>query len=379
MKFGPRTNARPNSATGVLGVVLLALAGCAPVSQLPSVDKDAAEREAERQRALVVEQQVDYVRKLNRVAFPVMVNGEALCRSVKRIAALSGFRATNKYSFKKDLRKAAEEIHGIDGKIRVLAVAPGSPAEAAGVRLGDEIVELNGWKVPEGKDALGNLGDKYDELTKGGGTLSLVLGNGQTTRTVEITPVAGCDYTYSINPGSDINAFADGDSIFVESGMMEFVRTDEELATVVGHEVAHNLMGHISKQQGNAAIGFVFDLLAAGLGVNTQGAFSNAAARAFSQEFEAEADYVGLYLTARAGFKIDSAPQFWRRMGVRHPGNIKTNHAASHPATPYRFIALEKTVGEIRRKQKDGLPLVPEKAKTPAISGDEAPALNEGG
>ena len=50
-------------------------------------------------------------------------------------------------------------------------------------------------------------------------------------------------------------------------------------------------------------------------------------------------------------------------MASIHPGNIQSNHMASHPATPERFLALEQTVFEIKEKLIQGKPLTPEKTE----------------
>jgi len=142
---------------------------------------------------------------------------------------------------------------------------------------------------------------------------------------------------------------------------MRFTQNDSELSVVVGHEVAHTIMKHINKQRGNQTVGLILDLLAAGFGVNTGGIFSDIGSQAFSQPFEAEADYVWLYLTARAGYMVKDAPKFWRRMGIDHPSNIHSTHAASHLGTPERFVALEKTVVEIFEKRVAGKKLLPER------------------
>jgi predicted Zn-dependent protease len=83
--------------------------------------------------------------------------------------------------------------------------------------------------------------------------------------------------------------------------MMRFAN-DAELVGVLGHEIAHNAMGHIEARKKNALLGgllgAILDVAAATQGVNTQGQntanFMAAAARAFSQDFEREADYVGM-------------------------------------------------------------------------------------
>jgi predicted Zn-dependent protease len=168
---------------------------------------------------------------------------------------------------------------------------------------------------------------------------------------------------YPVLPTQDdiVNAFADGDKVYIASGMMRFAESDEELALVVGHEIAHNCLGHISKQKGNMLLGGLLDAVVyAGTGVDTGNVFASAGGQAFSQSFESEADYMGIYLAKRAGYDVEHAPAFWRRMAAEHPGSIKQNFGSSHPSTPERFLALEATVKEIDAKTAARLPLVPD-------------------
>jgi predicted Zn-dependent protease len=140
--------------------------------------------------------------------------------------------------------------------------------------------------------------------------------------------------------------------------MLRFVENDQELALVIGHELAHNAMGHIGAKTTNYVLGSVFDILAAAYGVNTQGAFGNAGAQAYSQGLEAEADYVGLYAVARADMPIDDSANFWRRFGAA-TGSIKTQYGASHPGSAERFVGIENAIVEIKAKQANGEALVP--------------------
>ncbi len=144
-----------------------------------------------------------------------------------------------------------------------------------------------------------------------------------------MVPEAACDYPVLLDKRDVVNAFADGNQIYITQGMLRFVDNPGELATVVAHELAHNMMGHRAAKETNmvagAGVGLIFDILAAAAGVNTGGDFmrigAEAGAGAFSQDFEAEADYVGVYLMARGGYDIDLAPNFWRRMAVIDPAH----------------------------------------------------------
>ncbi|MBI1274777.1 M48 family metalloprotease [bacterium] len=176
-----------------------------------------------------------------------------------------------------------------------------------------------------------------------------------------------CIYPADINEDSkEINAFADGERIHVNTAIMDFVRNDDELAAVIGHEYAHNLMGHIDGGNRNAAIGGLLgmaaDLLMASQGINSNGEFTKAGANggrlSYAADFEREADYVGSYLMYRAGYKLENAPAFWRRMSMEHPDSIYIG--STHPVNPERYIMMQKTAAEIREKKAAGEPLVPD-------------------
>ena len=162
-----------------------------------------------------------------------------------------------------------------------------------------------------------------------------------------------------------INAFADSENIVINRGMMRFVQSDEELALILGHELAHNARRHRRAKEWNAAMGAIgglaLDLLAVSAGVNTGGAFQDfgagVGATLYSQEFESEADYVGMYFTRRAGFDIENVEDFWRRVAAEHPDAIRM--ASTHPTTAERFLRLGRTREEILAKEAAGEPLIP--------------------
>ena len=81
-------------------------------------------------------------------------------------------------------------------------------------------------------------------------------------------------------------------------------------------------------------------------------------ALAFSQEFEAEADYAGAYFAARAGYEVAGAADIWCRMGARHPEAIDLA-GTTHPSTALRYLSLERTAEEITLKKSRRQPLTP--------------------
>lgn len=182
----------------------------------------------------------------------------------------------------------------------------------------------------------------------------------------EMNPQNNCEYQVILNPHEHgLNAHADGQNVVIYPAMIDFARNDNQLAFVIAHEFAHNMMQHVQSTQQNvlvgALLGTAVDIAASTQGANTQGAFGKLGGQSgllsYSSGFESEADYVGLYILARAGFAIEQAPDFWRMMSQAEPDAIYIS--TTHPNNPERTIAMEKTVAEIRAKQRAGQKLVP--------------------
>ena len=77
----------------------------------------------------------------------------------------------------------------------------------------------------------------------------------------------------------------------------------------------------------------------------------------YSVAFEQEADYVGMYFMERAGYSTTGVAHFWRRMAAE--GATSVSRRTSHPSSPERFLAIERTQAEIATKKARNLPLVP--------------------
>lgn len=179
-------------------------------------------------------------------------------------------------------------------------------------------------------------------------------------------PQENCQFQVILDPSErGLNAHADGQNVTIYPAMVDFAQNDNHLAFVIAHEFAHNIMRHVQAQQKNVTVGTIFgamaDIAAGAAGANTQGMFSKVGQQQgvlrYSTGFESEADYVGLYILARAGFAIEQAPDFWRIMSQASPDSIYISQ--SHPTNPARTIAMVKTVAEIRGKQRGGQRLVP--------------------
>jgi predicted Zn-dependent protease len=177
-----------------------------------------------------------------------------------------------------------------------------------------------------------------------------------------------CQFPIALDKaGAPINAYTDGKQIVISPKMMEFAHSNVQLATVLAHEYPHAIMNHPQKTQKNAMLGGILgmalDALAESQGFSTGQAFSqigqSGAVLRYSQDFEREADYIGLYILQRAGYNSAKAAQFWRRMATLNPDSIFAS--STHPTTAERYLLLAKTAEEIAVKQRQNRPLLPEK------------------
>ncbi|HEY9234377.1 MULTISPECIES: M48 family metallopeptidase [Phenylobacterium] len=341
---------------------MLGLAACAaPATQAPTITATEASAEAERQSQYVIERRRTEMARLSNVANRIRVANEDLCpRKTMWIGAT--FETIHDYA--PDLRSAAVSVLALGDQPQVTYLVPAAPAEVGGLEVGDRVVAVDGKAIPKGAKARRVLGEVLREASADG-ALSLTVERNAANVPVAITPKSTCGYNFALVDGNEVNAYADGDDIFVYRGLLRFVETDDELAAVVGHEFAHNAMGHIQKSASNRRVGvaggLLIDLAFAAGGVDTQGAFAKTGGQiggqAFSQEFETEADYVGMYYLARAGYDMSNVEGFWRRMAAEDPTAIKFGY--SHPTTPVRSLNLSKAREEIEGKRSEGVAIAP--------------------
>ncbi len=357
--FVPRA---PGQVTAVLLVAALGLGACGPELRRPRIETASVDRETERQMEMALGLWFGRNERLQKVAWRLVSDGAPLCGEA--VEAGFGMGWISDTALPERFRAVARKRFGIDSKPRVHGIVPGSPAARAGLEDGDEIVSVDGKDVTSAAD----VARAMEGLT--GRRLSLVVLTAGGEHRVELDGVERCRYPVFLDLSDAINAFADGNRVGITTGMMRFVESDDELALVVGHELAHNVEQHVDKQQVNTLTGLLLGALvdagAAAAGVDTRGAGRELGGRvgqgAYSRDFESEADYLGCYFAARAGYDISPATLMWRRMAAEHPASISGGgFLASHPATSERAVALERTVEEIGLKRARGDELVPER------------------
>lgn len=346
-----------------VALVLLAAACAAPVSSLPPLSKDDIAAELRRQQVAQIRKYYGELHRVDSVAFRIRTANAADCKDW--VSAQIGLYAATPRSLPKKYQSySAEALNLRWVRATVISVVPDSPADKAGIRNGDELISFNGDPVPV-SGTMGWMGG----FLKFNGQRPVQVSfrrNDTANMTASVTPLIGCAIPIDYVADGTVNAFTDGKKIQISSSIVELAHTDAQLAALIGHELAHVNLGHLEKQSWNQAVGWVsgaaidVGILAGGL--STGGAFSKAFEKAgimaYSVGFEREADYVGAYYAALAGYDLTGAENFWYALGQASPDSIRL--ARTHPTTPERFLQMRKVAAEIADKQRQHLPLVPE-------------------
>lgn len=157
----------------------------------------------------------------------------------------------------------------------------------------------------------------------------------------------------------DLNAFAlPGGKIGFYTGILDIMENDDQIATVMGHEVAHvnfNHSGERYSQSSLAQAGLTVAQVAVSgqryqnqiLGVLGAGA-SLGVILPFSRKHELEADKFGLRYMARAGYNPDQALKFWQTMASKKGGGGPPEFLSTHPADSTRIAQLQREIALIR-------------------------------
>lgn len=170
-------------------------------------------------------------------------------------------------------------------------------------------------------------------------------------------------WEFNLVKDDQVNAFCmPGGKIVVYEGLLKLVSSDDELAVVVGHEVAHAVAKHSNERMSQQLMTqYGAQILTQALS-NKSAAIQKAGSTIyglgaqygltlpFSRKHESEADYMGLIFMTMAGYDPNVAITFWQKMSAG--GASVPEFMSTHPSDATRIKDIQKILPELNKYRK---------------------------
>jgi Zn-dependent protease with chaperone function len=206
-------------------------------------------------------------------------------------------------------RAEAAGVYGAPDAPFIAAVAPGSPAERAGLARGTGIAAIDGKAVPVRDDTATIRVDAVIVMLAAIPPAAAWTLTDSAGRVHHIPPSPGCASAFRVELDG-VQAAANGQLVRIRLDLAQSVADDQELAAVIAHELAHNILRHRDRLGDDRSARRV-------------------------RLTEVEADRLSVWLLADAGYDPAAAVRFWNR----HKRPLM--RAPSHPPRRERIAAIE--------------------------------------
>ncbi len=178
--------------------------------------------------------------------------------------------------------------------------------------------------------------------------------------------IANFEWEFNVVQNNDANAFCmPGGKIIIYDGILSLANTDDALAVVMGHEIAHAIAKHSAEQMTKrvieiGGIAIAYSIISNSDMSDRNKTLSKILATAgfglmdlkFSRNNETEADRIGLILTAMAGYNPEVAINFWQKMGEKSDNKSTHDWYSTHPSNANRISNIRGMLPEAKRYAK---------------------------
>ena len=186
--------------------------------------------------------------RLATIAYRIATTNVAACPTRE---AVSGMVLHDLSRYDPALRPAVASAFSLHNGIGVLGVVPGSLAEEAGIRVDDEILMVGPYAVEDSQayskpKSFARM-EQFDRILQAAmtyGATDLVIRRQGVQLRLPLRAAYGCGGKLTLTNSATSNAWADGRNVLITTGMTAMSKNDDEIAFVVAHEMAHNILGH---------------------------------------------------------------------------------------------------------------------------------------
>jgi Peptidase family M48 len=248
--------------------------------------------------------------RLATIAYRIATANAAVCPTRE---AVTGMVVHDLTRYHRSVRPAVSSAFSMSNGFGILEIVPNSVAAQAGLRVDDEILAVGrygvtnpgAWGAAQSYQRMEQFQAIVRAALKGGNTELLIRRRGAVLR-VPLRAQYGCGGLLTLKNSSSLNAWSDGKHVLITTGMNTLSQSEDEIAFVIAHEMAHNILGH------------------SGDGAGPRGIFGFARVR----RGEVEADGYAVQLMTTAGYEpaggiafLENAQRrLWWSVSLDHPG-----------------------------------------------------------
>ena len=246
--------------------------------------------------------------RVARIAFRLARSGVARCPAS---VPLPGIVLQHLTQFELADRPGMIAALGLDRGPAAIVVVPAGPAAQARMQAGDVLLAIDSQPLPpetgtsdpfSAPQAHARADRIHDMLERAAARpFTLTVLRREATHTLNIDAPRGCRSQVFLARSDQRNAYADGRHVFLTTGLIARLRNDDELAFLIAHEMAHNILGHAAIMRSGA--------VRSGIG-RTLGRSGKVI-----RETERAADRLGTQLMLDAGFDPLTGSQVLQRLG----------------------------------------------------------------
>lgn len=254
--------------------------------------------------------------KLATIEYRIATANSGTCRSAQMLSGLVVHELTQ---YPRAARASVANAFSLHEGVGVLGIVPGSGAERAGLRIDDEILAV-GDASTQDSSVWNRVQTSYDRIDSFQSNLSLALTHGPVNLAirrggdvlhVQLRGDAGCGGNLKFVDSAIINAWSDGRHVVLNRGIVDLARSDDQLAFIIAHEMAHNILGH-SKMTG----------------ASSRGIFGQMFKSVSPRSEESQADIAAVNFVQAAGYdpqgglrflEIASKRLWWASLSFDHP------------------------------------------------------------
>jgi hypothetical protein len=287
-------------------VLFLCTAASPPLNPPQPIEQTNSNAEAAFSWPKVLQAQIV---RLAGTEFRLRIAAGSVC---KREFAESGLVIDYIGSYNISAQRSVRDATGMGDMPTVIGIVEGSPAAQTDVEAGDAIIAINGRPMTSLIAQSPDTGLLPDQIRNMLATLpadnpvQLTLQRHGSPISATVTPQRLCGTHFLLKPGSTSIAWSDGYTVAIGGKLMNSVETEDELALIAGHELAHVIYGD-----------------------------ENASSLKERRRMEDRADLLGADLARCAGYDVPTGLAFWRRFNAQD--GLRWLRDPSHRNVPERI------------------------------------------